>query len=167
MIGMTEAAKRTGLKRQTIHKAIRDGRISAKKNESKQWEIDPVELFRVYSPVSTVDDNQNEKIDVGLHKIDSGLQREIDLLHERLTEKDQIIDDLREDRDQWRRQATALLTDQREKPEAPALQPSPPPQPEQPSSYSSTWPTWLTIAAIMTISAAVFIFIRVAYGVTG
>jgi hypothetical protein len=160
MIGMTEAAKRTGLKRQTIHKAIREGRISAKKNESKQWEIDPVELFRVYPPVSTVDVNKNEKVDAGLQNVDSGLQREIDLLHERLTEKDQIIDDLREDRDQWRRQATALLTDQREKP-APLSSPLPlQPSPKPPLSSTSTLTTWLTVLFIMTVSVALFFWLR-------
>lgn len=54
---------------------------------------------------------------------------EIDLLRERLAEKDQHtadrlaekdaqIADLRSDRDSWRQQATALLSDQREKPAA-------------------------------------------------
>jgi hypothetical protein len=78
-----------------------------------EWEIDPAELFRVYPPVSMVDVNERPKMDAGLHSIDSGLQREVDVLRERLTEKDTIIEDLRRDRDEWRRQDTALLTDQR------------------------------------------------------
>lgn len=114
MIGMTEAAKLTGKQRQTIHKAIKEGRISATRAESGEWRIDPAELFRVYPPASTVNDNQNNKVDVGLQQIDSGLQREVDLLRERIREKDDVIDDLRQDRDHWRQQATALLTDRRE-----------------------------------------------------
>jgi len=113
MIGMTEAAKLTGKQRQTIHKAIKEGRISAVKSASGEWRIDPAELFRVYEPLSTVNDNQSNKVDTGLQRVDSGLQREIDLLRERLKEKDGIIEDLKEDRDHWRQQATALLTDQR------------------------------------------------------
>ena len=114
MIGMTEAAKLTGKQRQTIHKAIKEGRISAVRSESGEWRIDPAELFRVYAPLSTISDNQNaNKVDDGLQKVDSGLQREIDLLRERIREKDEIIDDLRQDRDHWRQQATALLVDQR------------------------------------------------------
>jgi len=64
-----------------------------------------------------MNDNQNDKVDSDLQRIDSGLQRELELLRERIREKDSIIDDLREDRDHWRQQATALLTDQR--PQAP------------------------------------------------
>ena len=113
MIGMTEAAKLTGKQRQTIHKAIKEGRISAVRTESGEWRIDPAELFRVYQPVSTVNDNQSREVDTSLRIVDSGLQREVELLRERIREKDGIIDDLRQDRDHWRQQATALLTDQR------------------------------------------------------
>lgn len=114
MIGMTEAAKLTGKQRQTIHKAIKEGRISAMRGESGEWRIDPAELFRVYPPLSTVNDNQSDKVDAGLQRVDSGLQREVELLRERIREKDDVIDDLRQDRDHWRQQATALLTDRRE-----------------------------------------------------
>ncbi len=122
MIGMTEAAKLTGKQRQTIHKAIKEGRISAVRSEAGEWRIDPAELFRVYPPLSTVNDNQSAQVDAGLQRVDSGLQREVELLRERIREKDDIISDLREDRDHWRQQATALLTDQRPKP--PAEQPA-------------------------------------------
>jgi len=119
---MTEAAKLTGKQRQTIHKAIKEGRISAVRSEAGEWRIDPAELFRVYPPLSTVNDNQSAQVDAGLQRVDSGLQREVELLRERIREKDDIISDLREDRDHWRQQATALLTDQRPKP--PAEQPA-------------------------------------------
>jgi len=119
---MTEAAKLTGKQRQTIHKAIKEGRISAIRSEAGEWRIDPAELFRVYPPLSTVNDNQSAQVDTGLQRIDSGLQREVEFLRERIREKDDIISDLREDRDHWRQQATALLTDQRPKP--PAEQPA-------------------------------------------
>lgn len=115
MIGLSEAAKQTGKRRQTIHKAIKEGRISASKGVNGEWEIDPAELFRVYSPVSQVDINERPQVDAGLHSMDSVLQREVDVLRERLTEKDTLIEDLRRDRDEWRRQATLLLTDQRPK----------------------------------------------------
>ena len=110
MIGMTEAASRTGKARQTIHKAIRQGRLSAQKDINGEWKIDPAELFRVYPPVSDVNSNQVTKQDTGLQQISDGLQHEIDLLRERLKDKDALIDELREDRNHWRQQATALLS---------------------------------------------------------
>lgn len=124
MIGLTQAAETTGKRRQTIHKAIKTGRISANKNEKGEWEIDPAELLRVYPPKSTVDDNQNQKLDASLQRdmqlVDSGLRREIELLREQLEREREISADLARQRDRWEQQATALLTDQRNK-EAPTL----------------------------------------------
>jgi hypothetical protein len=101
-----EAGERVGKTRQAIIKAIRKGTISAAKDEGGEWRIDPAELFRVYPPVSPVDDNHpatESASDTG------GLRREIEVLRERLAEKDELIADLREDRDRWREQATRLL----------------------------------------------------------
>jgi excisionase family DNA binding protein len=115
MIGMTEAAKRTGKTRQTIHKAIRQGKLSAQKDRNGEWRIDPSELFRVYPPVSESNVNKTSKVDAGLRQISDGLQRENALLRARLQDKDEIIGELRNDRDHWRQQATALLTDSRKR----------------------------------------------------
>ena len=101
-----EAGERVGKTRQAIIKAIKKGTISAEKDAAGEWRIEPVELFRVYSPVAQVDDNQRATETAG---DTGGLQREITLLRER-------IDDLVEDRDRWRtqaEQAIRLLTDQR------------------------------------------------------
>jgi hypothetical protein len=101
-----EAGERVGKTRQAIIKAIKKGTISAAKDDSGEWRIEPVELFRIYPPVPPVDDNQpatETASDTG------GLQREIAMLRER-------VDDLVEDRDHWRaqaEQAMRLLTDQR------------------------------------------------------
>ena len=108
-----EAGERVGKTRQAIIKAIRKGTISAEKNAAGEWRIEPVELFRVYPAASPVDVNQpsTESVDDT-----GGLRREIELLQERLAEKDEVIGDLREDRDRWRNQAeqaTRLLVDQR------------------------------------------------------
>ena len=106
-----EAGERVGKTRQAIIKAIKKGSISAEKDAAGEWRIEPVELFRVYPPVSPVDDNQPA---TETARDTDGLQREIAMLRER-------IDDLVEDRDRWRDQAgraMTLLTDQR-----PATQP--------------------------------------------
>ena len=123
-----EAAKNTKKSKATILNAIRKGRISAKKNDAREWQIDPAELHRVYPPVSL---NSLKGVDGEHHQtpsntnINSALEKEIELLRERLEEKDKSIsdlrqdrEDLRKDRDHWRDQAertSLLLTDQREK----------------------------------------------------
>lgn len=108
-----EAAKATGKSKSTISKAIKTGRISAKKGETGAFAIDPSELHRVYP--ATVESKQDETPEV--NSKDNGLIRELqtrlETTQERLSDKETVISDLREDRDRWRQQATALLEDKR------------------------------------------------------
>lgn len=46
-----QAAKETGRSKPTILNAINKGRVSARKSETGAWEIEPAELFRVYTRV--------------------------------------------------------------------------------------------------------------------
>jgi hypothetical protein len=66
-----EAGARVGKARQAIIKAIRKGTISAAQDESGEWRIEPIELFRVYPSLSPVDGNQPAT--------ESGLRREIEV----------------------------------------------------------------------------------------
>lgn len=52
MLTVSEAAEEVGLTRAGLHKAIKEGRISATKNAKGQWQVDPAELFRVYQLVN-------------------------------------------------------------------------------------------------------------------
>ena len=111
-----EAAKATGKSKATISKAIKSGRISAVKDESGTFQIDPAELHRVYT--LTVSREQRETPEnLQANTENDGrireLQARLEAAHERLTDKETVIADLREDRDKWRQQATALLADQR------------------------------------------------------
>jgi hypothetical protein len=113
-----EAAKATGKSKATISKAIKSGRISAQKDETGTFQIDPSELHRVYRP--TVSDEHKETPVNAQAKTDNdGIIRELkarlEAAHERLSDKETVIADLKEDRDRWRQQATVLLTDQRPK----------------------------------------------------
>lgn len=113
-----EAAKVTGKSKATISKAIKTGRISAKKGETGTFSIDPAELHRVY-PL-TVHSERTEtpassQVDGEIHGQIRELQARLEASQERLTDKDSVISDLREDRDRWRQQATALLEDKRPK----------------------------------------------------
>lgn len=113
-----EAARATGKSKATISKAIKSGRISARKDETGTFHIDPSELHRVYQPTVSIEHketpvNISEKTDIG--GTIRELQARLEAAHERLSDKDSVISDLREDRDKWRQQATALLADQRPK----------------------------------------------------
>ena len=99
-------------------KAIKSGRVSARKDETGTFHIDPSELHRVYPPTVSSEhketpENTPEKADI------DGTIRELrarlEAAQERLSDKEAVISDLREDRDKWRQQATALLADQRPK----------------------------------------------------
>ena len=111
-----EAARATGKSKATISKAIKSGRISAQKDETGTFHIDPSELHRVYPPTVSSEhketpENTPEKVDIdGTIR---ELQARLEAAHERIADKESVIDDLREDRDRWRQQATALLEDHR------------------------------------------------------
>jgi hypothetical protein len=111
------AAKATGKSKATISKAIKSGRISACKDETGTFHIEPSELHRVYPP--TASSEQDETLSGNPLKSDIDgtireLQARLEAAHERLSDKEAVIADLREDRDKWRQQASALITDQRE-----------------------------------------------------
>jgi excisionase family DNA binding protein len=121
-----QAAEATGKTKPTILRAIQKGKISAKKDEHGEWEIDPAELHRVYQPVA---DGTSTCTDTSV----AAALREIELLREMLSDKDRQIDgltrrleDVDEERRTTLRQLTALLVDQRAKPASEAI-PMPPP----------------------------------------
>jgi excisionase family DNA binding protein len=47
---ITEAAKKAGVSRAAIYKAIKAGRLSATKDDNGNYQIDAAELFRVFQP---------------------------------------------------------------------------------------------------------------------
>ncbi len=110
-----EAAKATGKSKATISKAIKSGRISARKDETGTFHIDPSELHRVYSPTVSFEHKETPSLTPVEASFDGTireLQARLDAAHERLADKEAVISDLRDDRDRWRQQATALLTNQ-------------------------------------------------------
>lgn len=110
-----EASKATSKSKATISKAIKSGRISASKNENGVFEIDPSELHRVYPPVGQSKHIETLQVNRDDSEVIKELRARIDTVQERLSDKDTVISDLREDRDKWRQQATALLEDRRTK----------------------------------------------------
>lgn len=111
-----EAAKATGKSKATISKAIKSGRISASKDDTGAFRIDPSELHRIYPPIPKGEQEETPK-ETPENTSESGdfkaLQARLEAAQERLADKEAVIADLREDRDKWRQQATALLEDKR------------------------------------------------------
>jgi len=124
---LNQAAKVAHKSKAAILEAIRSGRLSAKRNELGQWEIDPAELFRVYpqNQSETGRENrdqpqvENHTTPILLEKIASFEERLRATEAERERERRQLesqLDDLKTDRDHWRQQATMLLTHQQQPP---------------------------------------------------
>ena len=124
------AAKMAGKAKGTILKALDDGTLSGTKNNKGQWEIDPSELARVFSfdptdqsedqtkkPPLTAQTDQENRLEIerlrtalqGAERLTETLSDEVADLRERLTQEGEE-----------RRNLTRMLTDQRERPAAPA-----------------------------------------------
>ena len=113
------AAKASGRSKATISKAIKSGRLSALKDETGVYRIELAELNRVYPLI--VDGNRDRTPRTPEETPDERptireLQARLEAAQERLADRETLIADLREDRDRWRQQATALLANQRAAP---------------------------------------------------
>ena len=128
MLTLGQAAKETGLSKPSISKAIKTGRLSAVKTENGEYQIDPVELFRVYPVTSKpkADTLQEETL-----SLPNGLQAALDAMRELLGQVEGERDDLRRrlDEEAADRRASAeevrrltLLITHQPKPE-PAIKP--------------------------------------------
>jgi hypothetical protein len=103
-----QAAKATGKAKTTIQRSVKSGKLSAHINESGSYSIDPAELHRVFPLLTPPDATQQDPKAVLLEQQIQAVQRENQMLKDHLSE-------LRNDRDHWRQQATALLTDSRKR----------------------------------------------------
>ena len=120
---LSDAAKATGKNRTTIQRAIKSGKISASKNENGAYEIAPAELHRIFQAIAQRSAQQPKETDSNNPQqgdaTSETLRIRLEMLEkERDRERAQLeetIADLREDRDKWRQQATALLEDHRPK----------------------------------------------------
>ena len=142
MLTLTEAAKETGLSRSAVFKAIKAGKLSAKKDDNGHFQIDPAELFRVYDPVNKEDvssKQQETRTDPQETAENMVLKVKLETMGELLRQVQSERDDLRRRLDEEaaeRRSLTALLT---YKPE-PEHKPEPSPAPEAEGETSGELP---------------------------
>ncbi len=111
---LAAAAAATGLNKTTILRAIKSGKISGSKDEHDQWQVEPVELHRVYPPLAsrkeTTDAAQREAAFEAVAAAD--LQLRIALADQQVSDLKAILEDMRSQRDAWKTQAERLaLTD--------------------------------------------------------
>lgn len=126
---LSEAAASTGKNKTTIQRAIKNGKISAKKGDSGSYEIDPSELHRVFPIVAQrvaqhpqSNDTQQSELSLSASNLARvfELEKELAVAREQAqgleVQKDQMaetITDLRKRLDSSEGRVTALLTDNR------------------------------------------------------
>lgn len=125
MLTPSQAATAVGLTKAGIIRAIQKGRLSATRNVKGGYEIDPVELFRVYTPVST-GVNSDEKVggdSTAVPDIDVAATVKVELLERIIRDKDDVIADLR-------RRLDAEAEERQKLAQRLLAEPAPPPAPK-------------------------------------
>lgn len=107
-LSLSQAAKLTGKSKSTINRAIKTGKLSATRHDDGSYSIDPAELARAFEIEPLEGAKRSDAEPDGTR-----LLERISALEAMLSREREISSDLKEDRDRWRQQATALLTDQR------------------------------------------------------
>jgi hypothetical protein len=98
-VSTKEAADLVGLSKAGIFKAIKTGKVSATKDVKGEWRIEPVELFRVYPPVSASQQQPAPpSVQQDIAQSTGSLQREVDLLREMVTDLRSRLDSESEER---------------------------------------------------------------------
>lgn len=96
MLTPNEAAKRSSRSRRTIMRAIEAGEIEARRDNRNQWQIDEDALAQWA---------RNEQTPTVAHPTP---MVGVAVLDERIRGLEMLLDEMREDRDQWREQAQRL-----------------------------------------------------------
>lgn len=138
-----QAAEATGKNIATITRAIKSGKISAAKDDSGAWRIDPAELHRIFPMVAQdlrkpeMQGSATPAQGVQTPMQDNALQVELATLRERIRAQEEILSDRAEtiadlrarlDREgEERRKLAAVLTDQSKPPAQEHTSPSPRP----------------------------------------
>ncbi len=115
MISFTEAAKLAGVNPSTIHRAVKDGRLSCVTLDNDRKAVDPSELERVF-PSNRPRNGTDDALPLHAKALLDAKQEQIDALRAMLRTLEEQNLDLRrrlDDSEQERKATTRLLTDQR------------------------------------------------------
>lgn len=100
-----QVARELGMNKATLSRYIKQGKVSAKKQEDGSYRIDPSEIDRLRATITVTHEIKHHETAIETH-----LLRE--LLAEKdkvLTEKDRTIANLMQERDEWREQCKKQL----------------------------------------------------------
>lgn len=90
-----EAAAQVGISKQAIIRAIHKGKLSATRNASGEFEIEPVELFRAYQPLAIEASTTVTQVDGSETPSQSeALSVRVEMLERMIRDKDETIADL-------------------------------------------------------------------------
>ena len=124
---LNQAAKAAKKAKATLLDAIKNGRMSAPKDEFGRYQIDPAELFRVYPPDQSESGREDHERPPEKTGETSTLRVTVEHLRELIRQIESERDDLRarlsqseEERRTTQAKLTAILTDQSAKPVEPA-----------------------------------------------
>ena len=115
MISLTAAAKIAGVNPSTIHRAVKDGRLSCVLLDNDRKAVDPSELERVF-PSNRPRNGADDALPLHAKALLDAKQEQIDALHAMVRTLEEQNIDLRrrlDDSEQERRATTRLLADQR------------------------------------------------------
>ena len=104
------AAKATAKSKTTIQRAIAKGLISAQKDKSGRYSIDPSELHRIFPMVSTDTVAERSQVDAKRPQDETPLQVKVEALETMLEREKEALAEMRSERDAWKQQATSLLS---------------------------------------------------------
>lgn len=114
-LSLSQAAKITGKSKSTINRAIKSGKLSATRHDDGTYSIAASELHRAFHIGTTISSEWSDTQPEENPTRAALLEAEIAALKDARERDREIIADLREDRDAWKQQATALLQDHRPK----------------------------------------------------
>jgi hypothetical protein len=109
-----QAAKACGKSKSTLSKAVKAGKISVIKNDDGSFSIEPVELFRVFPAVSQTGEGEQKEHQSSPNETVGNTEKDMELIELRvkLEAAQERIKDLEQDKEDWKQQATRLLTHQ-------------------------------------------------------
>lgn len=104
LVSKSKAAKLAGVSRTTIHRYVNDGKLSMTGDQ-----VDTSELLRVFGSLQAVTGEQSST-GVPVNTSEHGVTPEVQgVLHRQISMLETQVNDLRNDRDNWRQKSDELI----------------------------------------------------------